>query len=242
MMKDCFSLLVGLSLLVVTFVAHGETPAPSLPDELADSYVRVVRTGGFSPFRRIEYSVIARSTAPVANYRKSLVNYPEELSSLSLVSISDYEDYLKKIEKAGAFSLTDAVAETPDSTLPIYRVELKVGERSAQFSFQPRLAADGYQKILRLTKRFVMRHTNRLPFRNVFFDAGSFGYVDVESVPTARVYLDGRDTGLETPLESYEVPAGSHTMRLVSESEKVDREYEFRVESGMTTLMKLDLR
>ena len=69
------------------------------------------------------------------------------------------------------------------------------------------------------------------------------GFVDVDSVPPARVYIDGRDTQITTtPLETYEVKEGEHSLTLRSLDGSLERTYTFRVQAGMTTVLRLDLR
>jgi serine/threonine protein kinase len=43
---------------------------------------------------------------------------------------------------------------------------------------------------------------------------GSHGTLTINSIPWARVFIDGRDTGRNTPVRNLRVPAGSHTIGL----------------------------
>jgi hypothetical protein len=44
--------------------------------------------------------------------------------------------------------------------------------------------------------------------------SGSRGTLVIQTLPWARVFLDGRDTGRNTPVRSLEVSAGSHRLGL----------------------------
>jgi hypothetical protein len=41
-----------------------------------------------------------------------------------------------------------------------------------------------------------------------------FGTLTINTVPWARVFIDGRDTGRNTPIRDLRVPAGQHTIGL----------------------------
>ena len=43
---------------------------------------------------------------------------------------------------------------------------------------------------------------------------GNFGYLRIQTIPWARVFVDGRDTGRNTPVPQLRVPAGRHTIGL----------------------------
>ncbi len=88
----------------------------------------------------------------------------------------------------------------------------------------------------------VGKYTEKLPFRNVFYDPGEVGFLDLDSNPGAKIWIDGQKTGLRTPLYTYELPEGKHEVRLVSDDGIYDRSYPFRIQAGMTTVLRLDLR
>jgi hypothetical protein len=59
------------------------------------------------------------------------------------------------------------------------------------------------------------------------------GTLVISTMPSARVYLDGRDTGLSTPVRSLEVTAGRHSIGLRIASGTVHR-VTVDVEAGQT--------
>jgi hypothetical protein len=44
--------------------------------------------------------------------------------------------------------------------------------------------------------------------------AGAYGFLRIQTIPWARVFVDGRDTGRNTPVPQLRVPAGRHTIGL----------------------------
>lgn len=60
------------------------------------------------------------------------------------------------------------------------------------------------------------------------------GFVNVQSVPAARVIIDGVDTGRYTPILNYELPPGPHRIELVNEDFEFHRTYRITTQSGRT--------
>ncbi len=105
----------------------------------------------------------------------------------------------------------------------------------------PHGAADGRLSVcLTILERAVDKHVGAVPWRDIFFDKAQMGYLRVESTPAARVYLDGRDTGEDTPVAALPLRVGTHKIRFVSE--ELDRSYEVRILAGATTNLDVDLR
>jgi serine/threonine protein kinase len=68
-----------------------------------------------------------------------------------------------------------------------------------------------------------------------------FGYVDINSVPWAKVYIDGRLHG-ETPLQRVRLRAGIHHVELVSPTRKLFRRYTVKVAAGKQSSHVFELR
>ena len=60
------------------------------------------------------------------------------------------------------------------------------------------------------------------------------GLLNIQSVPAARVSINGTDTGRYTPIIGMQLAPGSYRVRLVNEDFGLDREYSIRLESGRT--------
>ena len=99
-----------------------------------------------------------------------------------------------------------------------------------------------YGAIIETIRTTVLEHAGDLVFRNVFFEPGTYGWVNLTSVPPATVSIDGRPTGLKTPIYGYELPAGTHKVRLYAEEQKWERVHTVRIDPGMTTIVHFDLR
>ena len=69
----------------------------------------------------------------------------------------------------------------------------------------------------------------------------SYGYLDLNCIPWAQVYLKGRLLG-ETPLEKYRLPVGTHRLLLKNASMKHRRTVKVRIRPGKRTRRTIDLR
>ena len=99
-------------------------------------------------------------------------------------------------------------------------------------------------QIIQHIRSEVIALAGDLPFRNVFFEPGTYGYLNLTTVPVAKVFIDDRSIDYETPLYGYELKAGTHKLRLESTQEKGGyvREHTVKIAPGMTTILHMDLR
>ena len=247
----CNALLMRAPFLPVLVVAllfpvsgSGEAlEGQALLEAIEDSYVRVTRTEGFSPFRGVIHAVVSRSRVPVAKHRKRLVNHTGRFGNMALIRPEAHLDLLNRVEGLGGWTLPDAMDPGPGPAESAWKVEVRREGRAHAFSFtRSGASADGrYREIVEAVAGLVREHTGDMPFRNVFHDLDDRGYVDIDSRPPARILIDGRPTGHRTPLYTYELASGTHTVRLIASREGLDRTYEFKVEPGKTTVLHLDL-
>lgn len=243
-----FALLIAVA---TTAAMAGPPPTPptqkKAPHALDGSYVQVKITGGFTPYRLVTYEVLWRGKVAVASHYRGLVNYPEAMHRMKLVPTSDYKALLSALEKDGAFELDDRKAPEDRAAAPgtlTYRLEIKRGDKKRIVTVMGlRAARDArYAAVVDRVRRFVLARAGDLSFRNVFFEPGTFGYVNLTAVPVATIWIDGREIRRETPIYGYELPAGNHKVKLVAVKEGWEREHTLRVEPGMTTIVHFDLR
>lgn len=212
--------------------------------EDSEHYVRIHRTGGLSPFSKIEWEIIVRGETPIAKHAKIMVGYEEPLHKLALLSVEEFEELWRKIEQNDGFILYDTTDAYRDIGQPTYEVEIRRGDMKNTFRVSG-LSRDTdlrYREIVEGTIALVSERAGAIPFRNVFYDVGAMGWVDLDTRPRAWVFIDDRPINEQTPLFTYELPAGKHTVRLVAEEKGVDRVYEFTVQPGITTILNLDLK
>ncbi|MDP2345943.1 MAG: PEGA domain-containing protein [Deltaproteobacteria bacterium] len=66
------------------------------------------------------------------------------------------------------------------------------------------------------------------------------GTLSVTSTPAGKVFLDDKDTGLTTPVTDLAVPAGKHTVKVVSDDGRMTSS-EFMIEGGGALSLNLNL-
>ena len=228
-----------LSLLALLTLLPGSAHA----DELEGTLLSLKMTGGMTPYRVVTYEVLWRKKVAVAGQYRGLVNYDEAIHQMKLVDKDEMLAFLKRVRAAGGFDLTDAPKAVAPAPLT-FEVELRFkGEHKTWKVTSPDAQKDPrYRAVVDVIRGFVLKRTGDLAFRNVFFQPGTIGYVNLTSFPPANVFIDGRDTKHTTPVYGYELPAGAHTVKLVAIKEGWFREHTLQVQPGITTIVHFDLR
>ena len=94
------------------------------------------------------------------------------------------------------------------------------------------------ERCLTVTPRWASPSTPS-PLSNMI--SGTTGFLNVSSVPPATVEVDDHDTGQMTPIEKLPLPEGDHKLPLISADKKVRRTVGFKIVSGQTTRLKINL-
>lgn len=225
----------------------------------ADDYVTLTLVDPApTPYSTVRYEVSRRGKATVVVHRRQLPGYGEPLHEMGLLTPEEADALWGLVVELKSCVLP-AAPEPPlvaggkagkkkkSVTLlagPSWELDLSIDGRHNSF-----VVADAanqpdrrYAALIRGVRASIHRITGELPFRNVFIDSDAMGYLNVVSVPVARVEIDGFDTKLETPMYGYEMSSGAHRVRLVSTDGRFDRTYEVKVEAGGTTRLRVDIR
>jgi len=212
-------------------------------DPLKGSYVRLIVRGGFTPFRVVTYDVFWRSGTGVAGNYRSLVNYEEPLHTMSLVARDEYLGLWKQLEQNGVWKAKSGGGAKGAYATLRYEIEIKRGKQHKKLLFTESTYRSGSKqtKLMHLIRDFVLKYAGEMPFRNVFFEPGLLGWVNITSAPSAKVLIGGRDIGLTTPVYGYEMPRGRHEITLLLPTGDT-RKHTMTVEPGMTTIVHIDLQ
>ena len=200
-----------------------------------------------SPFATVRYEVAVRGRVNTATHRRELPGYGESLHGMGLLTRAEAAAYWKAIEALDLDQLGDAVPKVDSKERTeglVWEIEWLIDgvERTIRVADAANHPDRRYQRVLTLTQGVVHSLAGELPFRNVFIPEGRLGWLNVVTVPVARLYVDGFDTELETPLYGYEVSAGTHTLKLKTADGMHERTYKVKVDPGGTTLLRVDLR
>ena len=236
------SMVVLLSIIAFSVASN---PPNTVPADVAEGTLVSARiVDGFTPYHTVTYEVLWRQNVAVANHYRGLVNYSEPFHDMALVTREELRSLLDELQRLQAFSLPDVDAPQDAFAHLHWEIEVQDGNKKHTFKVSaPELQSDArYGAIIERVRTFVLRHAGDLVFRNVFFEPGTYGWVNLTSVPPATVTIDGRDTGLKTPVYGYELPAGRHEVRLYAKEQKWERLHTVRIDPGMTTIVHFDLR
>ena len=238
-----------LALAIASVPAAAAEPPPTgatAPDE--EDYVRfTLETAGTpaaSPYHTIRYEITRRRPATTAVHRRTLPGREEGLHALGLLTPEESAAYFALVRGLDVLHLPSVVPSKPPAGALTWRCDLQLdGVRASFVATAPESLSDRrYARLFDATRRLVLANAGELPFRNVFFPARDRGWLNIESVPAATVTLDGLETRLETPMYSYDIGAGPHTLVLRSLDGRYERTFEVRVEPQGTTTLRIDLR
>jgi hypothetical protein len=211
-------------------------------------YVRfVLDEPSVTPYSTIRYEIIDRGRVTTAVHRRGLPGYSESLHGMGLLTPEEARELWAGVLTCEPTSLTDALSlsQAPEPHLGVtWAVDVRIGDVSQRFRvFEPNNQVDRrYARLFKIVRSMVEVRAGKHPFRNVFLEKRQRGWLNLVSVPAARVVIDGFDTGHETPLYGYEVERGKRKVTLISLDGTYERTYEIRIESGTTTRVRADIR
>jgi hypothetical protein len=240
--------IIALSpLLLLSCLLGASLAGPARAEEPGDEdYVRfTLEAPAASPYHIIRYEITRRRPATTAVHRRQLPGLSEGLHALGLLTPEEAAAFFAQAKELDAGSLP-AVPAGPTTTpgALTWRCDLMLDGKRHVFvaSDLENLPDRRYARLFDAVRRTVLLRAGELPFRNVYFPAKERGWLNIESVPAATVTLDGFDTRLETPMYSYDIAAGTHTVTLRSLDGRYERTFEVRVEAQGTTTLRIDLR
>jgi len=233
------------------------TPLPERPAFVLEA------KGGFSPWSSVRYELRWVTDRPMLSHERFYYGgFDDEVPPRTAFLDADQLDALvRDLEGCGFASVGDPVrtdrtdadrrqAETSDGATDRWRWRWTLlrgeGDARAEASgvqerrLEPERAADA--ACIAAIERAVERHTEPIPFQQVYVADSERGYLDVATAPPARLHVDGIDLGVTTPVWRVPLPAGEHELRLVVEEEGIDQTYDVKIEPGVTTRFELDLR
>lgn len=209
-----------------------------------DDFVRfTLEPSQASPYHTIRYEITRRGPATTAVHRRGLPGLDEGLHALGLMTRDEGERIFALAREVKAQTLPDHRPKLIAPGAATWRCHVQLGGVSHTFLLtDPDNADRRYARLFSAVREAALTVAGELPFRNVFVPATDRGWLNIESVPAARVRIDGFDTRLETPMYSYELASGPHVITLTSLDGRYNRTFEIRLEPQGTTTLRVDLR
>ncbi len=213
-----------------------------------DDYVRwSLEAPGPTPWTTIRYEVTRRTPATTAVHRRRLPGTDEGEHALGLLTPDESDAFFTAVRALDPLTLVSDPAPIGRARAAPglrFQCDLLLGGAHHTFTVSdpsthtnPRV-----RQLFHTVASLVTRVAGPLPFRQVFFPATERAWLNIESVPSAIVTVDGFDTGLSAPLYAYEVKAGERVVTLRTPNGELERTYTVRVEAGGTTTLRVDLR
>lgn len=117
-------------------------------------------------------------------------------------------------------------------------------ERTRQWRVaDPERQPDGrHQACLEVLRTLALDQLGPIPERTPFKPGEAIGFLQIDSVPTARVWLDGVDTGRDVPLRRIPLRPGEHKVTFVAPEMGLERSYTVKIMDNITTNLDVDLR
>ncbi|MFZ4578546.1 MAG: hypothetical protein ACOYOB_09155 [Myxococcota bacterium] len=157
--------------------------------------------------------------------------------------VKDREEAKAKGKRLEPEVLEDWVGPS-SSPVPLYELSFRLnGKENTILVADPyRLDDRRYAAFIDAVRQLAVATAGDIGYQAPSGPTGQEGYLFIDSVPGAKVSVDGVALDAETPILSYPVSPGSHLVVLENERLGLRREYKVRVQPGMTTSLEVDLR
>ncbi|MEY3013234.1 MAG: hypothetical protein RIT45_1969 [Pseudomonadota bacterium] len=231
----------------------GEAAAAPNDDGLDGAAARVFLRANPGPFQYVAYEITARGSAGVVSHLRGMMGRRDAVIRTELISRAELRRIFERLRAADAVALPPAAPlkgaseEAPvprESARPIYELTVRLGgkERTVRVA-EPLSAPTGhYARFVRIVREEVRAKVGDIAYHGPDAASGASGYLFVDSVPSADVYVDGEKLPERTPVLNWTLAPGLHEVRLVRKDKNIDRTMKVRIEPGVTSSVEVDLR
>ncbi len=239
--------------------------------DLADSWARVFLRANPGPCQYVAYELSVRGPAGVASHVRGFMGRRDAVTRTELLPREELRRVFGALRDMGALELphpplpsssavpakvkgrkgapllqaaTDERGGPAHSDVPIYELSFRLGGKENTL-----LVADPYRQadrrlaaFINTVRRVAQKTAGDIGYHGPSGEAGAEGYLFIDSVPGARVTIDGVQLADETPILAYTLAPGSHTVILENAELGLKRDYKVRIQPGLTTSLEVDLR
>jgi hypothetical protein len=196
-----------------------------------------------TPFSVLRYEITDRGPASSGVHRRVLAGTQEFLQGMTLFTQAEATSLWQELRQLKATTLPSASKKTREVGL-LWSFVMQLDGKTHRFRVRDPINQKDrrYWQLFNRVKTMVKRGTGALPFRNVYFPQGKYGWFHVQSIPTARVYVDGFDTKLETPVYLYKLAVGKHQISLRATDSGIKKHFEVKIAPMSHRRLNADLR
>lgn len=133
----------------------------------------------------------------------------------------------------------------PDrSAVPVYELSFRLaGKTRTVVVADPYRSADPrYARFINAVRDEVIATVGDVGWHSGTSEDAKAGYLFIDSVPSADVWVDGVKLPEKTPVFAYAAAAGKHTVVLENEAQGLKKTFKVKVRRGATTSLEVDLR
>jgi len=215
------------------------TEVMAAPPEM-DDHVHLSLQGGASPFETVSYAARALGGGTVVVQSK-MFPYSGALDNrVALFPASDMvelcAEVVANLEKA------KGVDTSPAPFTGQWVLDLKCGDTQLIVDLWGDDTLPGGKEwaVLNSVISFVEKRLGPVYFRDLVTKEDQLGYLQVRTIPSLEVEVDGIPAGLNTPILAFELRPGAHTLRLSSATYGIDKKRRFEIKAGEYTNITVD--
>ena len=207
-----------------------------------------------APLLKVEAERAMRADAPLVRYAlrvhggsgtisifKRGPGAAEARSALGLVPPEALEASLAGLEGCGLRALRDAAPVKNPHESWVITIVTGEGVRRLIVSDPGRQGDGRHGACLEVLRGLAEGHAGLSAARDVSLPQEELGFLQVDSAPRARVWIDGADTGEEAPVQGLPLRVGEHVVTFVEARRGLRKSYTIRIMAGMTTNLDVAL-
>jgi hypothetical protein len=137
----------------------------------------------------------------------------------------------------------DPLQTPPQSAVPVYELSVRLGGKEHTILVTDPFGQNDrrYTQVLGLIRDAAIRTAGDIGFPGTTGSSRP-GYVYVDSVPSARVWIDGALAQETTPLLNWSLSPGKHTVEFEQPGQPTRKAFPVQIRPGLTTTLEVDLR
>lgn len=217
-----------LTLALLLIPVHGQAQPVS---EVQD-HIHLSLEEGASPFGTVSYAVRGLAGAALVVQAK-MFPYSGALDNrVALVPGKQLEELCGQLVPAVSALLDDP--SEPSAFTGTWILDFKCGsvQRTIQLVGEETLPGGKGYEVLKVVVAYVESRLGSAQFRDLIAREEELGWLQIRSIPSVEVDVDGIATGLKTPILAFELRPGTHVVRLHSKEYGIDKSRRFEVKAG----------
>ncbi len=234
--------------------------------ELQESWARVALRANPGPFHYLAYEVTMRGQAGVVSHVRGFMGRGDVVSKTDLMRKHDVRRLFGWLRDQGVLDMPQPPTATAEpakkgkappppfdpnnphlgpanSAVPMFDLSFRLGGRERTVLVADPLCQQDrrYALLIAAVRQVALAVSGDIAYQPPTGVAGTQGYLFIDSVPSAEVSIDDVPIGESTPVLTWTVAPGSHTITLENKRLGLKKETKVKVQPGVTTSVELTL-